>query len=103
MYLDIFYPMRWMKILSILGAILTVNFYSGLFLAKIILITPLHGQTWAEIPLKNRSLALAIPQASVGIAIDLCLLISAKLAISKLQITPERRMGINIIFMGGFK
>ena len=102
MYLDVFHPMRWMRILSILGAITTVVFYGGIFIAKIVLTTPIGGETWAEVSLKNRTLVLAVPQAAVGLAINLYILILPMIAFSKLQLTPRRRLGINLIYMGGF-
>ena len=103
MYLDIFRPMRWMRISSILGAIITTAFYVGIFIANFILTTPLHGETWAEALFKTRSLVLAVPQAVVGLALDLYILILPIIAISKLQLTPAKRLGVNIILMGGGK
>ena len=91
-----------MRILSILGAVVTVVFYGALFITKAILITPHHGETWAEALLKSRSLVLAVPQASVGLAINLYIMALPIIAISKLQLTAQKRLGINLIFMGGF-
>ena len=101
MYLDIFRPMQWMKVLSILGAIITTAFYVSIFIANFIITTPLHGETWVEATFKTRSLVLAVPQAAVGLVLDLYILILPMIAISKLQLTPRRRLGVNLIFMSG--
>ena len=101
MYLDIFRPMRWMRIFSIIGALLTVVFYLGIFIANLILTTPAHGESWAQATFKEGALVLAVPQAAVGLAIDIYILMLPMIAISKLQLTPRRRLGVNLIFMSG--
>ena len=100
MYLDIFKPMRWMRILSSLGAIITAGFYTGILIANLVISVPRH-ESWAQVAIKEGSLVLAIPQAVGGLIIDLYILVLPMIAISKLQLSPRRRLGVNLIFMSG--
>lgn len=101
MYLDVFRPMRWMRIHSSIGAIITTGFYIGIIIFNLVVTTPSHGESWAEVSTKQNSLVLAVPQAAVGLAIDLYILILPMIAISKLQLNPRRKLGVNLIFMSG--
>jgi len=101
MYLDVFKPMRWMRILSSVGAIITTGFYVGIIIFNLAVTTPGHGESWAEVSTKHNSLVLAVPQAAVGLVIDLYILFLPMIAISKLQLNPRRKLGVNLIFMSG--
>lgn len=101
MYLDIFKPMRWMRISSSIGAITTAVFYIGIIIANLVISTPSHGETWAEVSIKAGALVLSVPQAAVGLAIDLYILFLPMIAISKLQLNPRRKLGVNLVFMSG--
>ena len=99
MYLDIFQPMRWMRICSIIGTITTLGFYSGMIMSNIVLSVPDQGQPWIES--SNRALILVVPLATGGLVIDLFILILPIIAISKLQLSPRRRLGVHLIFVSG--
>ncbi|MCJ1243743.1 hypothetical protein MMC30_000940 [Trapelia coarctata] len=101
MYLDIFKPMRWMRISSAIGTITTAAFYVGIIISNLVISTPSHGESWAEVSIKAGSLVLSVPQAAVGLAIDLYILFLPMIAISKLQLNPRRKVGVNLIFMSG--
>ena len=99
MYLDIFRPMQWMRILSALGAVTTVMAYLGIFIARVVVTAPIRGRSWVLGP--SRSLGFAIPSAVVGLVLDLYILILPITATTKLQMSPRRRLGVNLIFTSG--
>ena len=105
MYLNIFRPLRWMRICAYIGAVLTSSFYLGMFLAQLILRTPRHGETWFShtqaTNVTQSSLALSVPQSVVGLVIDLYILVLPVFAVSQLQLPRRRKIGISLVFMTG--
>ena len=99
MYIDLFHPMQWMRVLSTLGAAITGITYLSIFIARLVRTTPTHGRPWRKVP--SSSLGFAIPSGAVRLTLDLCIPILPIVATSKLQMTPRRRLGINLIFMSG--
>ena len=102
MYLEIFNPMRWMRISSWAGVAVTSAFYLAVLIANLIFSTPRSGQSWAEAAFNEQgTLALSIPQAVIGLTIDLYILILPIIAVSKLHLPTQRKIGVIAIFMSG--
>lgn len=96
--------MRWLRIAVYIGATLCTAFYLGVFVAQISLSTPAPGQTWMASFLSAREVKMiktAIPVASIGLIIDLFLLIVPSVAVCKLQLGFIRKLGLMLMFGTG--
>lgn len=65
---------------------------------------PRPGQTWLEHNLSGeaaKGVILSVPQAAVGLGIDIVLLVMPIAAVVGLQLPTKRKIGIMIIFMFG--
>ena len=105
LYIKIFWPIRWLRIAVYIGATLSTAFYLGVNVAQISLSTPAPGQTWRASFLSTRQakvIKTAIPVASVGLIIDLFLLIIPSLAVCRLQLGFIRKLGLMLMFSTGF-
>ena len=101
LYLQIFRPMRWLRICIYLGATLFTVFYWSLSIALFILSSPRSGETWAENLLSPRldiTIKLAVPVAAGGLIVDVWLFILPVVAIYKLQLHSTHRVGLVTIF-----
>ena len=104
MYLEIFGVVRWLRIGSILGLVVTTMFYIGTFVSLIVLSTPAPGMTWLEQQSTSRAkheIDYAVPQAAVGLVIDLYVLLLPIVVVSRLQLPLRRKIGVILIFMTG--
>ena len=104
LYLQIFRPMRWLRIAVYIGATLSTAFYIGVTAAQITLATPEPGQGWVSDYLSKREVRLeqtAIPVASIGLVIDVFLLILPSIAVCKLQLHMARKVGLILMFSTG--
>lgn len=73
-FLDIFRCMRWMKICSYVGMILTSATYLAAIIGAFILSTPRPGQTWAQQAMgddQGHNMVLAVAQAALGVAVSI--------------------------------
>ncbi|MCJ1437582.1 hypothetical protein MMC27_006969 [Xylographa pallens] len=102
MYLSIFGPLLWMRISARLGLLVNTGFYVAVLVANMIFSTPRPGQSWQEAVVSEQgTLALSIPQAVGGLIIDLFILALPIIAVSKLQLPRQRKIGVILIFMSG--
>ena len=104
MYLDIFGPMRWLRICGYIGAIFTTLFYGSMTIALFIFATPGRGETWWSHTTtrgERLDLALSVPQSVVGLAIDIAILVLPIVAVMQLQLPKKRKFGVILIFMTG--
>lgn len=87
-----------------IGATLSTAFYLGVTIALFVLTTPRPGETWAVAILSKRQQMvskLAIPVSSMGLVVDILLLILPSLAVYKLQLHTTRKIGLMLIFSTG--
>lgn len=99
-----FQPMRWLRVSAYIGAVFTVAFYSGMTVAQFTFSTPRRGEAWLShqlTPREKLALAMAVPQSSVGLAIDLYILILPIIAVTQLQLPTPRKVGVILIFSTG--
>lgn len=103
-YLQVFQPLRWLRVSVYIGASLSTTVYLGLALTQFIMASPRRHQSWMEEALSSRELrlvTLGVPIACVGLATDVFLLILPSVAVSQLQMTTMRRIGLMLIFGTG--
>ena len=103
MYRQVFGPMRWMRISATFGIVLTTIFYISMFVCGLVFSTPHKGESWThhEIGAERLNAKLSVPQSCVNLVLDLYILILPVAAVTKLQMTPRRKIGIILIFMTG--
>ena len=104
LYYQVFRPLRWLRVVVYIGATLTCAFYGAASIAQIVFSAPKPGQSWVEHTLSGTTLhaeVLAIPLSSVGLGIDIVLLVMPIIAIMGLQLPTKRKIGIMLIFMFG--
>lgn len=104
LYLQIFRPMRWMRICIYLGATLFTVFYWSISIAVIILTLPRSGESWVEVDFSPRLDIVTKVNVSIaagGLIVDVWLLVLPLVAIYKLQLHGTRRIGLLIMFSTG--
>ena len=104
MYLQIFWPLRWLRACVYIGIAATTIFYLGAEIFWLVEMTPSHGQTFASraaSPEEFRVLLLSVPTSAVGLGIDLYLLILPITAVAQLQLPTRRKVGVILIFLTG--
>lgn len=87
-----------------IGATLSTAFYLGVTIALFVFTTPRPGETWAAAILSKEEQMvskLAIPVSSMGLVVDILLLILPSLAVYKLQLHTTRKIGLMLIFSTG--
>lgn len=104
MYLQIFRPLRWVRICAYIGALFTTLFYISMTVAVSIFSIPGPGETLFShqaTPREHLSLAMSVPQSAVGLAIDLYILVLPIVAVTQLQLSAKRKFGVILLFMTG--
>lgn len=103
-YLQIFQPLRWLRICVYIGAAMTTTFYVGVAIYLLVSMTPKQGQSWAAVALSPallKALRTSVPLAGVGLGTDLYLLILPIAAVMQLQLPTRRKIGVILIFLTG--
>lgn len=104
MYLQIFKPMRWLRICIYVGGVLTTTFHVAVNVVQLYYMTPRPGESWLSHftgPLPPKATVLGIPLAGVSLGIDIYLLILPVTAIIQLQLSTRRKVWTILIFMTG--
>ena len=104
LYLQIFQPMRWLRICVYIGAIFTTVFYTTMMVVQFAFATPRPGETWLYHQVTENevhSLEMSVPQSAVGLAIDIYILVLPIIAVAQLQLPTRRKIGVSLIFMTG--
>lgn len=104
LYLDIFRPLRWLRLCGYTGALFTVMFYGAVTVASFVFATPRPGETLfdRQTTTKTRHASeLSVAQSIVGLVIDIAVLILPVIAVMQLQLPNGRKIGVILIFMTG--
>lgn len=104
MYLNIFGPLRWLRICAYTSAAVTTVFYISVAVTMFVFATPRHGDTWSEHLFSKeelRSAHLPVPISSFGVVVDLVILLLPIIAVMQLQLPTRRKVGLICIFMTG--
>ncbi|MCJ1243457.1 hypothetical protein MMC30_000654 [Trapelia coarctata] len=104
MYFELFRPMRWLRICVYIGSGFTTIFYAGLAITMLAVSIPGPGEILLHKMAGHSSqitLAVAIPQAAVGLAIDIYILVVPIIAVSQLKLRPRQKLYVSLIIMTG--
>ena len=104
LYLQIFRPMRWLRVNIYIGVTILTVFYWSFSIALFVIDTPRPWETWAELELSKRfedSAKTKVPMAVGGMIADVWLLVLPLIAIYKLQLHQTRRIALTIMFSTG--
>ena len=87
-----------------IGATLSTAFYTSVTIVMFDLATPRPGESWRAGYISKRIAKipkLSIPIASMGLVVDVLLLILPSLAVYKLQLHINRKIGLMLMFSTG--
>ncbi|KAI9661346.1 MAG: hypothetical protein M1831_003079 [Alyxoria varia] len=104
LYLQLFWPLRWLRICVYVGAPLTAAFYGSTTIVQFYFMTPAHGQTQFErllSPEQGKAVSLYLPISAVGLCIDIFLLALPIKSVLQLQLRGRKKIGLLLIFMTG--
>lgn len=104
MYLQMFSPFRWLRWGCYLGLFVNWGFYIAITIPAIYYQAPNPGQTWQEGLMNDRYtdvFGLSIPAASGSLILDVYIFILPLVAVSKLQLTPSKKLGVIAVFTTG--
>ena len=103
-YLQIFWPFKWVRICVYLGATVTTVFYTTVEIFWLYYMTPRKGETFISVavsPAEFKVLVLSVPVAAVGLGIDVYLLVLPITAVMQLQLPTRRKIEVVLIFLTG--
>lgn len=104
MYLQIFRPLVWLRRCVYVGLALVWAWYLAMFVAQIAITAPPPGKGWVEsfaTPQYLRTFKLCVPTASFSLASDVYILILPLVAISHLQLSKAKKIGVATMFSTG--
>ncbi|KAF7502304.1 hypothetical protein GJ744_006147 [Endocarpon pusillum] len=105
LYLDLFRPMRWLRICSYLGAAFTILLYTSCTVAQIVVASPRPSESWTEHyfinPLSLKGVQVGVPLSALGLVLDLYIFVLPISVVFKLQIPMARKLGVALVFMTG--
>ena len=104
LYLQIFRPVKLLRLLIYAGAFVTAGLYISAFFVFIIYETPRPGQSFAShqtLSVTRKAQIVCAVLGAVGTAIDLYILVLPIAAVSQLQLAKRRKIGIILIFLTG--
>lgn len=104
MYLDLFKPVRWLRIGCYVGLIINWGFYTAVVAASIYFNAPSPGQTWLEGSQNaryTRSFDMTMPIASGSLILDFYILVLPVWVVWNLHLDMRRRLGVLAIFATG--
>lgn len=105
MYLQIFGPLIWLRICVYIGLFVNWGFYLAVCIASFYFMVPNPGQTWQEGFRNERygnAINMTIPIATGSLTLDLYIFLLPLIAVSKLQLSQRKRLGVMAVFATGF-
>ena len=104
LYIQIFQPMRWLRISSYVNATALCAFYGASTVAQVIFATPRPSETWASHLVSSENAKgkiLSVPLSAVGLFFDIVILILPIAGVMRLQLPTRRKIGVLLIFLTG--
>ena len=101
LYLQLFWPFRWLRISVYICTPLTAIFYTG---ATITIFYPRKREGQFEHLIINPNIIMKqiiLPLAAVGLAVDICLLAIPIGAVLRLKLSKKKKVGLVVAFMTG--
>ena len=102
LYLQLFRPIRGLRVAIWAGGIITVLFYLSYGIELFVLSTPSPGEDWLQhftSPAQSKEANLSIPLPAVGLALNLYILVIPLIGIYNLQIPIRRKIGVAMVFL----
>ena len=104
LYLQIFYPMTWLRYTSYAGATFTILFYIGATIFNLVCTAPAPGESWQQVTQRysfNYTVSATVGLACVGLVLDVIILLLPIAGVLKLQISGRRKIGVISVFLTG--
>ena len=102
LYIQLFRPMRWLRYSAYAGAIFTALFYTAIVVWTIAVTSPAPGQSWQSAASKGaKTLPDTVWIASVGLVLDIYILLLPIAGVSQLQMSRKRKVGVITVFSTG--
>lgn len=104
LYIQIFQPMRWLRISSYVSATALCAFYGACTVAQLVFATPRSSETWSShlVSLENaKGNVLSVPLSGVGLFFDIVILVLPVAGVMRLQLPTRRKIGVLLIFLTG--
>lgn len=104
MYLQIFRPLMWLRRCVYAGLAVVWAWYVAMFAAQIAITAPPPGKGWVEsfgTPQYLRTFKLCVPTATFSLVSDVYILILPLIAISHLQLSMAKKIGVATMFSTG--
>ena len=93
-----------MRITAYAGVSITAAFYGSMLVAFLAFSTPRSGESWKTLLFSlhmRRTKDLEFPLASIGLVIDVCLLVLPIHPVLQLQLGKKQRLGVMTLFVMG--
>ena len=104
LYLQIFQPLRWLRISTYIGATALCAFYGACTIVQFVFATPTRDETWQShtmSPDELKTNILSVPLSAVGLFFDIVILALPIAVVMHLQLPSRRKIGIALIFATG--
>jgi uncharacterized membrane protein len=103
-YAEIFWVLEWCRWVIYIGASISTAFYLSMTIVQFYFMTPRPGESMAKHfggNLAARVTSLSIPTTSVGLAIDVLLLVVPLLAVIQLRLARKKKVQLVLTFLIG--
>ena len=102
LYIQLFSPMRWLRYSSYAGATFTALFYTAIVIWTLAVTSPAPGESWQKAaPKGHKTLRDTVWIASVGLVLDVYILLLPITGVSQLQMSRRRKLGVMMVFSTG--
>lgn len=102
--LNLFWPLKWFRICAYIGASVSTLFYTASTIMLLAYTTPTRHQTWLQLFLslkQTKAPRISLPVGSVGLAVDLYLLILPLFAVRQRHMQTNQKLRLGFIFSLG--
>lgn len=105
MYLQLFRPLAWLRRCVYVGLVVVWLWYLGMAITTMVITAPPPGKGWVEsfaTPRYLLTFKLTVPAASFSLVSDVYILLLPLVAISHLQMSSAKKIGVGAMFSTGF-
>ncbi|CAG8956288.1 hypothetical protein HYFRA_00003668 [Hymenoscyphus fraxineus] len=104
-YLQIFDRIRWLRMAIWFGLVVNVLLNTFFTISSFIYATPKKGESLLSHQTSNgevKLMRMSVPQSSIGLVLDLYILVVPILGVAGLKMSARRKTGLVLIFLSGF-
>ena len=94
-----------MRIVCYVGTAINIAFYGAVAIVQFYFVTPGPGQSWQTHAISGNlynANILSTPLAGVNLGLDVFLFLLPLVTVSKLKLSPRRKLGVMVLFATGF-